>query len=200
MVETMLGWEERTGIWDPGFQSWSCHTLAMWPWEVTSALCYGLLVCWGGLDKAELDQTMTTKTQDKAGRQNNSAHPRRVLVMGQIPLKRQLIGKLGQEDGNDLTLALVPWASRPKNTSFILSTKANWFAWERLVLWLWVSSILERAGLPLTSCIFSQKGTASKTSKPSSKALIKQDKFNTHYRIGRNRNSLASSLHSFKFH
>lgn len=53
-------------------------------------------------------QTMAMKTQDRAGRQNNSGHPRRVLVMGQIPLKRQLIGKLGQEDGNDLTLALVP--------------------------------------------------------------------------------------------
>lgn len=62
----------------------------------------------GGLDKAMPDQTMATKTQDKAERQNNSAYPRRVLVMGQIPLKRQLIGKLGQEDGNDLTLALVP--------------------------------------------------------------------------------------------
>lgn len=54
------------------------------------------------------NQTMAMKTQDRAGRQNNSGHPRRVLVMGQIPLKRQLIGKLGQEDGNDLTPALVP--------------------------------------------------------------------------------------------
>lgn len=62
----------------------------------------------GGLDKAMPDQTMAMKTQDKAERQNNSAHPRRVVVMGQIPLKRQLIGKLGQEDGNDFTLALVP--------------------------------------------------------------------------------------------
>lgn len=62
----------------------------------------------GGRDKAMPDQTMAMKTQDRAGRQNNSGHPRRALVMGQIPLKRQLIGKLGQEDGNDLTLALVP--------------------------------------------------------------------------------------------
>lgn len=54
------------------------------------------------------DQTMAMKTQNQAERQNNSGHPRRALVMGQILLKRQLIGKLGQEDGNDLTLALVP--------------------------------------------------------------------------------------------
>ena len=38
------------------------------------------------------------RTQERAGRQSNLGHPSRVLVMGQAPLKRQRIGKLGQDD------------------------------------------------------------------------------------------------------
>ena len=41
---------------------------------------------------------MAVKTQERAGRQSNPGHPRRVLVMGQAPLKRQQIGKVGQDD------------------------------------------------------------------------------------------------------
>lgn len=96
-----------------GFETlaFSLDPVTCLPHDLGKSLQLSTVASWcaeGGQDKVMPDQTMAMKTQDRAGRQNNSGHPRRALVMGQIPLKRQLIGKLGQEDGNDLTLSLVP--------------------------------------------------------------------------------------------